>query len=113
MASFRIIRYMHFPIPPIIWIGKHLFIHTQRKNDAELQKISNRQRNPDWKKEVLCTTYSDLGIMHCGIQPFVTLTQHVSHWKQRKKYLSWLMVPQISTTWSVLCKREQSIMASE
>lgn len=90
-----------------------IYTYTKKKNDAELQKTSNRQRNPDWKKEVLCTTYSDLGIMHCGIQPFVTLTQHVSHWKQRKKYLSWLMVPQISTTWSVLCKREQSIMASE
>lgn len=50
-----------------------LYIHKE-KNDAEPQKISNRQRNPNWKKEVPHTTYSDLVSMHCDIQPFITLT---------------------------------------
>lgn len=50
-----------------------LYIHKE-KNDAVRQKISNRQRNPNWKKEVPHTTYSDLVSMHWDIQPFITLT---------------------------------------
>lgn len=40
MVRFRIVRYMHFPIPLIIWNEKLILIYTytKKKNDAERQK---------------------------------------------------------------------------
>lgn len=77
-----------------------LYIHKEKKMMQNVKKISNRQRNPDWKKEVPHTTYSDLVSMHCDIQPFITLTHT---WVIGEKEEIFVLAPGATDFYNLVC----------